>query len=146
MLDFFLLLLLLVFVFRFFTSALRRPSGANMSDHGNVITIHTKEEWDSKLQQGTQEKKIVVVDFTATWCGPCRNMAPIFVDLSKKHSNLIFVKVDVDQLPDIAAEWEVQAMPTFVFIKEGRLVHKIVGANKDELEKKSVFFAANTHA
>ncbi|GLJ26486.1 hypothetical protein SUGI_0511590 [Cryptomeria japonica] len=80
----------------------------------------------------------VVVDFTATWCGPCRIISPVFVELSKKYTNVVFLKVDVDELQDVTAEWEVQAMPTFIFIKDGKAIDKIVGAKKDELERKVV--------
>uniref|UniRef100_A0A7I4CX43 Thioredoxin domain-containing protein n=1 Tax=Physcomitrium patens TaxID=3218 RepID=A0A7I4CX43_PHYPA len=84
----------------------------------------------------------VLVDFTATWCGPCRLMAPIFVELSKKYENIIFLKVDVDEVKDVTSQWEVRAMPTFIFIKDGKSIHKVVGANKDELEKKCQQFAS----
>jgi thioredoxin 1 len=149
MLDLVLLVLFLIFVFRIVASGLQKQPGAAaaaaMGDHGNVIVINSVQEWEAKLEEGRKDKKVIVVDFTATWCGPCRHMAPIFADLSKKHPDLIFVKVDVDQLQEIAAKWDVQAMPTFIFIKDKKLVHKIVGANKDELEKKSVFFSAAHH-
>jgi len=147
MLDLVLLVLFLIFVFRIVASGLQKggAAGAMSGDHGNVHVIHTAQEWEAKLEEGAKDKKVIVVDFTATWCGPCRHMAPIFAELSKKHTDLIFVKVDVDQLQEVAAQWDVQAMPTFIFIKDKKLVHKIVGANKDELEKKSVFFSASTH-
>ncbi|KAG6550646.1 hypothetical protein Mapa_007743 [Marchantia paleacea] len=142
MLEFFLLVLLLVFVFRFFAAALRQQGPAPaMGDQGNVIAIHSTSEWNRKLEQASAENRIIVVDFTATWCGPCRHMAPIFVELSKKFPSLMFLKVDVDQVQEVAALWDVQAMPTFIFIKQSKLIHKIVGANKDELEKKSLTFS-----
>ncbi len=59
-----------------------------------------------------------------------------FVELSKKFPEIVFLKVDVDQLRDVAQEWDVQAMPTFIFIKDGKAVDKVVGALKDELERK----------
>ncbi|CAM6110559.1 unnamed protein product [Calypogeia fissa] len=150
MLDFVLLILFLIFVFRIVVSGLQKQprggaSGSAMGDHGNVVVISTVQEWEAKLEEAKSARKVVVVDFTATWCGPCRHMAPIFAELSRKYADLIFVKVDVDQLQEVAAKWDVQAMPTFVFIKDKNLVHKIVGANKDELEKKANFFSASTH-
>lgn len=78
----------------------------------------------------------VVVDFTATWCGPCRIISPVFVELSRRFPEIFFLKVDVDELRDVAQEWAVEAMPTFIFIKEGKAVDKVVGARKDELERK----------
>lgn len=111
-------------------------------DHGKVHVINNSAAWDAKLAEATSTGKIVLVDFTATWCGPCRLMAPIFVELSKKYENIIFLKVDVDEVKDVTSQWEVRAMPTFIFIKDGKSIHKVVGANKDELEKKCQQFAS----
>ncbi|XP_057849808.1 thioredoxin H-type [Cryptomeria japonica] len=105
---------------------------------GLVVACHSVDTWRSKLQEAKTSGKLVVVDFTATWCGPCRIISPVFVELSKKYTNVVFLKVDVDELQDVTAEWEVQAMPTFIFIKDGKAIDKIVGAKKDELERKVV--------
>jgi thioredoxin 1 len=102
----------------------------------NVHIINHKTAWDAKLAEAKISNKVIVVDFTATWCGPCRLMAPIFTELSKKYDQLIFLKVDVDEVQDVTSEMEVRAMPTFMFIHNGKQIHKIVGANKEELEKK----------
>ncbi|KAL5982643.1 hypothetical protein ACLOJK_016718 [Asimina triloba] len=78
----------------------------------------------------------MVIDFTATWCGPCRSMEPVMIDLANRFSEVAFVKIDVDELKEVAAEWGVEAMPTFVMVKKGKEVDRIVGARKDELLKK----------
>ncbi|KAH7443242.1 hypothetical protein KP509_02G027000 [Ceratopteris richardii] len=102
--------------------------------HGNVHVIDSKNAFENKLGEGKSSNKVVVVDFTATWCGPCRMIAPFYEELSEKYSNLIFLKVDVDQLSDISAAYEVRAMPTFMFIENGAVVEKIVGADRTKLE------------
>jgi len=81
----------------------------------------------------------VVIDFTASWCGPCRIMAPIFADLAKKHPNAVFLKVDVDELKAITEQFSVEAMPTFLFMKEGDVKDRVVGAMKGELVQKIAF-------
>ncbi|XAR64154.1 Monodehydroascorbate reductase (NADH) [Bertholletia excelsa] len=106
------------------------------AEEGQVISCHTIEQWNEQLQKGNESKKLMVVDFTASWCGPCRFIAPILAEMARKITDVIFLKVDVDELKTVAHEWGVEAMPTFVFVKEGKTVDKVVGAKKDELQQK----------
>jgi thioredoxin 1 len=77
----------------------------------------------------------VVIDFYATWCGPCKRIAPIFEDLSDKfYTKVQFLKVDVDESPDLVETFDVHAMPTFVFLKDGKVVKKVEGADMVGLE------------
>ena len=64
----------------------------------------------------------VVVDFTATWCGPCQRIKPFFEELAAAHKGALFVKVDVDELESVSQAAEVLAMPTFQVYREGRRV------------------------
>ncbi|XP_073447266.1 thioredoxin-like [Aquarana catesbeiana] len=82
--------------------------------------------------------KLVVVDFTATWCGPCKMIAPFFEELSKNHPEAVFIKVDVDDAQDVAQHCNVKCMPTFHFYKNGSKVFEFSGANKETLEQKVV--------
>ncbi|RAL47353.1 unnamed protein product [Cuscuta campestris] len=108
-------------------------ASAPIAEEGQVIGIHTLQQWTDIFEKYKDCNKLVVVDFTASWCGPCRFMAPILADYAKKMPHVIFIKVDVDELPDVTQVYEVKAMPTFVFLKGGKVVHTVVGAKKDEL-------------
>ncbi|KAG7241509.1 hypothetical protein INR49_025553 [Caranx melampygus] len=82
--------------------------------------------------------KLVVVDFTATWCGPCQQIGPKFVACSNnpEYKDVIFLKVDVDDAQDVAQECEIKCMPTFQFYKNGSKVDEFSGANPVTLEEK----------
>ena len=68
-----------------------------------------------KLVQSSE--KPVLVDFWATWCGPCRMLAPVIEDLAAEHPEIQFAKLDVDQVPDVAMRFGVSAIPTVVLFK-----------------------------
>jgi len=90
------------------------------------------------IMRASAEGKAVAIDFTATWCGPCQQIAPVYHELSESDafSNVVFLKVDVDQNPATAAKYDVKAMPTFVFIKRGVVVSTLRGANPEMLKEK----------
>jgi len=70
----------------------------------------------------------VLVDFWATWCGPCQFMHPIFTRLAKKYRTIKFARVNVDDAQSVAARYGIYAIPTFVVFKNGQPVDKAVGA------------------
>lgn len=79
--------------------------------------------------------KPIVVDFTATWCGPCQRIAPFFAQMATTYGNsCAFIKVDVDKLKAVAQQFKVTSMPTFVFLLNGSEVTRFSGASTDQLE------------
>lgn len=81
---------------------------------------------------GTNDK-ISVIDFYATWCGPCKMLEPIFATLADKIPEVQFGRVDVDNAQDVAMEYRVTAMPTCIFFKNGEKLDTIVGVNPPKL-------------
>uniref|UniRef100_A0A2P2LZJ8 Thioredoxin H-type-like n=1 Tax=Rhizophora mucronata TaxID=61149 RepID=A0A2P2LZJ8_RHIMU len=103
---------------------------------GNVQLITTKESWEQKLSEASRDGQIVLANFSATWCGPCRMIAPFYNELSEKYLSLMFLLIDVDELTDLSTSWDIKATPTFFFLRDGQQLDKLVGANKPELQKK----------
>lgn len=83
---------------------------------------------DSFEQEVLQAKGAVLVDFWATWCGPCQMVGPIVEQLAEEQSEVKIVKVDVDQAQEIAGRYGVLSIPTFVLFKDGKEVRREVGA------------------
>ncbi|XP_037531660.1 thioredoxin-like [Nematolebias whitei] len=102
-----------------------------------VREITSKAEFDAVLASAGD--KLVVVDFTATWCGPCKMIGPVFEELSVQHKDkVIFIKVDVDEAADVSSDCGINCMPTFHFYKNGQKVFEFSGANQETLRKKVV--------
>ena len=88
----------------------------------------------AEFDEITSGDKPVIIDFTASWCGPCRMIGPVFEELSKDPGNLVFIKVDVDENEEASAKAGIQAMPTFQVWKGGAKVDELVGASEAKLK------------
>ena len=89
-----------------------------------VITI-TKENFESEVLQSAQP---VLLDFWASWCGPCRMLSPIVDEVAEERSDVKVGKVNVDEQPELAAEFGVMSIPTLLVFENGKLVNQAVGA------------------
>ena len=74
------------------------------------------------------ENELLLVDFWAEWCGPCKSMHPIFTRMAKKYNSVRFARVNVDNAQDIVIRYGVQSIPTFIMFKNGEVVNTMVGA------------------
>lgn len=100
--------------------------------HSHVETVTEKARFDAIVRSAGSK---VVVDFSAAWCGPCQAIGPVFDALAGKHTGAVkCLKVDVDEMRELAEELDVTSMPTFVFLKDGREVKRVVGASRSQLE------------
>lgn len=79
--------------------------------------------------------KLVVVDFYADWCGPCKMISPKVEAMSNDFSDVVFVKVNVDENDETSEEYGIQAMPTFMFFKNGKKMDSFAGANEAKLRE-----------
>jgi thioredoxin 1 len=106
-----------------------KPTAVTDADFGSVVE---------------QQKGLTVVDFWATWCGPCRMIAPILEQLVDEYAGKVTVaKLDVDANPKAAARFGVRSIPTLLFFKDGKLVDQVIGAvPKSVIESKLQAHAA----
>ncbi|CAF2047972.1 unnamed protein product [Brassica rapa] len=145
-------------------SNINNTNGQARSKHGSkgmVFPVTRIEIWEEKVTEAKTNGKIVsfllqhvssfstivtnitiqpkqlVVNFNASWCVPCKKLEPIFRELASRYPSMIFVTIDVEELAEFSNEWNVEATPTVVFLKDGRQMDKLVGAETSELQKKT---------
>ena len=96
----------------------------------SVINIK-KSTFDSEV---LKSEKTVIVDFWATWCGPCRMLSPIIDEAAEETESIKFCKINVDEEPDLASQFKVMTIPTLIVFKKGQEVRRNVGViTKEEM-------------
>lgn len=94
----------------------------------SVITI-TKENFQKEVMESAQP---VLLDFWASWCGPCRMVSPIVDEIAKEASAFRVGKVNVDEQQELAAQFNVMSIPTLIVMKNGKVVNHMVGARSKQ--------------
>jgi thioredoxin 1 len=97
-----------------------------------MIELTSQEDFESLLKN---EKRPIILDFYASWCGPCKKIAPYFEDLSQMYKNVCFVKVNCDVADDVSENFHVENLPTFVLLKNGVEFTRFCGGRKENLEE-----------
>ena len=98
-----------------------------------MVNIVNESEFNSEIKEG-----VVVVDFFATWCGPCKMLAPVLESLSTEMENVNFIKVDIDQSGDLADKFQISSVPTMIIFKDGKKEDMMVGFLPKERIKQSI--------
>ena len=102
---------------------LKQQNLNNILDKTPVVEL-TLENFNQEIRNND----LLLVDFWAEWCGPCKSMHPIFTRMAKKYKRIRFARVNVDNAQDIAMKYGVQSIPTFIMFKNGEIANTMVGA------------------
>ncbi|KAI9169097.1 hypothetical protein LWI28_006896 [Acer negundo] len=119
-------------------SSYENPHGFLHKSHSQnqILEFQSKDQWKAHFEASKETNKLLVVDFTATWCGPCKSMEPAIKEFVAKYTEVEFIKIDVDKFEEIAKQFGIEATPTFILVKKGKEVDRLVGAKNDDLHKK----------
>lgn len=97
----------------------------------NLIEVSSMEKYLELIHSEAP----IVLDFSASWCGPCKRIYPKLVELAGQYPGMMFGKIDIDNLEDLANQYQIQSVPTFKFILDGAEKGEIKGANTGQLEE-----------
>lgn len=98
--------------------------------------MKVKEITETEFYEIIKDKKKVVIDCYATWCGPCKMLFPVIDKIAEENTLYEFYKIDIDNAEEVATEYEIMSIPTILIFENGKMVNKIIGLrSKSEIEE-----------
>jgi len=99
-----------------------------------IHSVQDKDDYTNQLKEAGS--KLVVIDFYAVWCGPCKMIAPKLEEFAQQMmADVVFLKVDVDECEEVATDYNISCMPTFILVKNGEKIDEFSGANAEKLKE-----------
>ena len=97
-----------------------------------IVSIDGTENYDEdSLSEFVKNNRIIVLDFFAEWCGPCKELSPKLVKINEKFPDVKILKIDIEQNNDMADKYDIQSLPTLLFLYDGSIVHKETGVREE---------------
>lgn len=135
--NFLLLVLIVVVVSRLSKQSPSQATTHEVNPHSMIQDIKSEADYEKAIAASN----LVIIDFYATWCGPCKMIAPMLEKFSQEYTGVSFYKIDVDAVTAVASSNQITSMPTFLFFKSGELVTKVIGANPAAIKKALVEYS-----
>ena len=88
---------------------------------------------DSSTEQIALNDNKAIICFSATWCGPCKKIKPLYHEIAENNKDINFYEVDIDDREELVTKFNVKSIPTFILLKEGNKINELVGSNINEL-------------